>query len=367
VKAYQILVTGETAMGEYEGLSTTIDAFYAASTGSVSWEHAFTLAQALTGADRIRLEGGDQHPALPLAMSVAAGHSGPHMLGLDALPGLAVGPCAWEATGGRMIISTLSAQGSHAPFSGLTMTLARMPHHPCFSAKDRMLASMLTPHILRAISLAEKLRALAASRDNFAYCLERMAPQAFLVAEDRTILHANDGGSRYLALRQTLRELGGKLHLTRSGLNTELTKEIQRAEEGSFVLRLDGSDGTLLLTGIRLPPRDGAPHRAALLIVTDAGSQVDQPLQVFRDAFALTTSEARVLGALIMGGSREMIAKELGLSLSTVKTHMQNLFAKTGVNRQAQLVRMAMALPKTAAVPRGKPIHFKASSAELAF
>jgi DNA-binding CsgD family transcriptional regulator len=48
-----------------------------------------------------------------------------------------------------------------------------------------------------------------------------------------------------------------------------------------------------------------------------------------------------------MGGSREMIASELGLSLSTVKTHMQNLFAKTGVNRQAQLVRIAMALPRT--------------------
>jgi DNA-binding CsgD family transcriptional regulator len=34
------------------------------------------------------------------------------------------------------------------------------------------------------------------------------------------------------------------------------------------------------------------------------------------------------------------IAHELGLAESTVKSHLRNLFDKTGVNRQADLVKL---------------------------
>jgi DNA-binding CsgD family transcriptional regulator len=45
---------------------------------------------------------------------------------------------------------------------------------------------------------------------------------------------------------------------------------------------------------------------------------------------------------MLEGGDRGTIARDLGLSLATIKTHIQNLFAKTDTNRQADLVRVVM-------------------------
>jgi DNA-binding CsgD family transcriptional regulator len=38
------------------------------------------------------------------------------------------------------------------------------------------------------------------------------------------------------------------------------------------------------------------------------------------------------------------ISDELSLSVSTVKTHLQHVFEKTGTHRQAELVRLLLAL-----------------------
>jgi DNA-binding CsgD family transcriptional regulator len=57
--------------------------------------------------------------------------------------------------------------------------------------------------------------------------------------------------------------------------------------------------------------------------------------------YALTEAEARVLQAVIeVGGGVALSASALGLSRSTVKTHLEHLFAKTGTRRQLQLVKL---------------------------
>jgi DNA-binding CsgD family transcriptional regulator len=57
--------------------------------------------------------------------------------------------------------------------------------------------------------------------------------------------------------------------------------------------------------------------------------------------YALTQAEARVLRALIeVGGGVAPSASALGLSRSTVKTHLARLFVKTGARGQVQLVKL---------------------------
>jgi DNA-binding CsgD family transcriptional regulator len=57
--------------------------------------------------------------------------------------------------------------------------------------------------------------------------------------------------------------------------------------------------------------------------------------------FRLTQAEAGVVMELIQGGGREDVARRLGISAATVATHLTHVFAKTGVRRQAELVRLA--------------------------
>jgi DNA-binding CsgD family transcriptional regulator len=68
-------------------------------------------------------------------------------------------------------------------------------------------------------------------------------------------------------------------------------------------------------------------------------------LEVMAERYSLTTSEVRVLKAVLKvnNGVRAM-AELLGLSQATVKTHLHNLFRKTGTSRQTDLVKRVVGL-----------------------
>lgn len=55
----------------------------------------------------------------------------------------------------------------------------------------------------------------------------------------------------------------------------------------------------------------------------------------------LTEREAEVLALIAEGLSNQELARVLSISTATVKTHINNLFAKTGVRDRAQAVRYA--------------------------
>ncbi|MFJ6130785.1 response regulator [Streptomyces griseoviridis] len=57
----------------------------------------------------------------------------------------------------------------------------------------------------------------------------------------------------------------------------------------------------------------------------------------------LTTREIEVLVLIAEGLSNQEIARQLHVSTATVKTHINNLFAKTGLKDRAQAVRYAYA------------------------
>ncbi|HEY3799247.1 MAG TPA: helix-turn-helix transcriptional regulator [Caulobacteraceae bacterium] len=61
-------------------------------------------------------------------------------------------------------------------------------------------------------------------------------------------------------------------------------------------------------------------------------------------AFGLTPAETRVALHLIDGGDIASYARETGLSPGTVRSQLKSIFAKTGVTRQAALVRLGHAL-----------------------
>lgn len=60
--------------------------------------------------------------------------------------------------------------------------------------------------------------------------------------------------------------------------------------------------------------------------------------------FNLTKRELEVLGLLAQGHSNAEIAAQLFLSLSTVKTHVSNLYVKMDVSRRAQAIAKAKML-----------------------
>lgn len=61
-------------------------------------------------------------------------------------------------------------------------------------------------------------------------------------------------------------------------------------------------------------------------------------------ALGLTSREIEVLECLRKGESNKRIAKSLGISPNTVKTHLKSLYAKIGANNRTQAVSQAIEL-----------------------
>jgi DNA-binding CsgD family transcriptional regulator len=79
---------------------------------------------------------------------------------------------------------------------------------------------------------------------------------------------------------------------------------------------------------------------AAAVFVRKAALDLPSPIETLAKVYHLTPAELRVLFAIVEIGGVPEVAPVLGLSESTVRSHLQHLFEKTGTDRQADLVKL---------------------------
>jgi DNA-binding CsgD family transcriptional regulator len=63
-------------------------------------------------------------------------------------------------------------------------------------------------------------------------------------------------------------------------------------------------------------------------------------VEIFASQYDLTSAEAQILNYLILGMDLPSIAKTIGRTRATIKTHVLNIFSKTSTHRQAELVSL---------------------------
>ena len=81
------------------------------------------------------------------------------------------------------------------------------------------------------------------------------------------------------------------------------------------------------------------------LILAVAPKQADDSLRVFGEMYRLTSSELKLLEALMQGKTINEYAKIAHLSLSTVRSHMKSLLNKTITSRQVDLLALLCRVP----------------------
>jgi DNA-binding CsgD family transcriptional regulator len=84
------------------------------------------------------------------------------------------------------------------------------------------------------------------------------------------------------------------------------------------------------------------PH--AIIILTDTGLHQRRKKALLRERFGLTDAETRLAIAMLQGQGRDVAARSLGVSLSTVRTQLSSIFEKTGTHRQAELVGLLLSV-----------------------
>jgi DNA-binding CsgD family transcriptional regulator len=98
----------------------------------------------------------------------------------------------------------------------------------------------------------------------------------------------------------------------------------------------------LPLTGSDLRTRLQPAAVAAVFI--GAPPDAHDAAEVTAAAYGLTPGETRVLASLLAGRTLAQTAAALGVAPATAKSHLDSIFSKTGVSRQADLMRLATGL-----------------------
>ena len=71
----------------------------------------------------------------------------------------------------------------------------------------------------------------------------------------------------------------------------------------------------------------------------------DERCRSIAESFALTPREAEILQFYARGRSTAVVQEELVLSYNTVKTHVRNLYRKTDVHSQQELIDLVDSWP----------------------
>jgi DNA-binding CsgD family transcriptional regulator len=166
------------------------------------------------------------------------------------------------------------------------------------------------------------------------------------------ILHANHAAERMLRHGWSVQSARGALAAKLPAAAKELRTAIRLAaqDESSLgktglAIRLSEADEppifahVLPLTGGEL--RAGLEPEAVAAVFIGAAEDEAEAAQAMAAAFGLTPAETRVLASLLSGHTLAETAATLGVAMTTAKTHLDNIFQKTGVNRQADLIRLA--------------------------
>lgn len=223
-----------------------------------------------------------------------------------------------------------------------------------FGEAERALCALLLPHFKQALRARAALDGYDRERRLYAGTLERLAVGTLWVDRHGQVLGSNRVADEILAADDGLRLVGQAL---RPSLRTE------RVQLQAMIARVGGEHGKGpgLVEGMTLtrpsgrsrlgvlvrpvPPASIAeygPCPAAVLHLSDTERSVGASPALLRSLFGLTAAESGLALLLVEGLTLDEASARQGVSRHTARSQLRSIFAKTGVTRQTELLRLVL-------------------------
>jgi len=170
--------------------------------------------------------------------------------------------------------------------------------------------------------------------------LQRLEMPVILVDTQGALLEANPVALRRIERCEGLwLDAAGRLAIRQGGRWVPLSRwqaELAAGSELTLALESEGAPHQLTLRGLSADDaRDGA-HWVLATIQPVALTRTD----TMRRRFRFTRTQARLAEMLCQGMRPTHAAEALGVKISTVRTHVGQMYEKTGTHSQAQLVAL---------------------------
>jgi len=216
------------------------------------------------------------------------------------------------------------------------------------AAHDALLAR-IAPHLQRAGRLYDTMSGLRDGLCGRDRLLDSLPTPLWLLDEERRVAYRNAAAERHTARPDgTLCEYGGQVRprrATTGRLETAIRQALGHAGAPRAArIAPPAAGGAEILVA---PVADAHPHNplqrplAAVSVI-----EPEQHNLKVTDLFQFSRAEARLATKLQEGLSLAEYAERQGIALSTARTQLRALFAKTGTHRQGELVSLLLRLSR---------------------
>jgi DNA-binding CsgD family transcriptional regulator/PAS domain-containing protein len=224
-----------------------------------------------------------------------------------------------------------------------------------FGDEERTLLARITPHLRRALQIYATLNRTTSERDIYAGAVDQLSVATIILDEQGRLLNNNALATALLEKADGLMLKDQHLHLSGRDLNRALQEalsEIIRAQQdgATAVVRAlrvprSGERADLGLVIRPVPPSDrgkGQSIPCAAIFISDPDLKETASRQTLGELFGLTPAEANLAILLARGLSLAEVSETQHISQHTARAQLKSVFAKTGVSRQAELVRLVL-------------------------
>lgn len=249
------------------------------------------------------------------------------------------------------IVDSMGIMLLRSPERQSQLALGRHHSEGLITGREIRLGRLLAPHLRRAVTISNILDARSLELDTARQMFDSLEAGVVLTDGRARILHANAAAEAMLRAGETVRSAAGVLQAGVAAATVELHRAITLAAGNvpalggiGAAIRLTGS-GQIPAVASVLPLNSGGvrnrlePRARAAVFISSVDARAGGA-ELLGAAFGLTRSETRLLGLLLAGRTLVESAAALGIARTTAKTHLEGIFIKTDVTRQADLLRL---------------------------
>jgi DNA-binding CsgD family transcriptional regulator len=221
-----------------------------------------------------------------------------------------------------------------------------------FDESDREIFALLSPHVRRALMISG-MRAENRFRANLQHnLLDKLSTAIMILTHGGKLVYSNASAGQLLSSGANIVLRGGRVQAAHLPFAKGFDEAIGRAcAENDTEIGLFGN-------GIPLPSRQGAsavcyvlplgkserrralgPGLAALFISTEKAA-LPPTLEALSALTGLTSQESRIALMIAGGVSPKEGAAQLGISLNTIRSHINHILQKTGTNDQQAVAKL---------------------------
>lgn len=231
----------------------------------------------------------------------------------------------------------------------------RLEQEDDFNERDKQLLCLLLPHLRRAIELHAKLNRMRSERNLYANAVSSFSVGSVILDAQAKVLTTNAVADEILAEKDGITLQHGKLVIDSRDETQQLKSLLSAVKENNSqpsahiaqAMRIRRPSGKqdlgLVIRQVPLSQwSEGQASPAIAIFLSDPERHTDTSQEVITQLFNLTNAEASLTLLLAKGLSINEASDELSVSPHTARSQLKAIFAKTGVSRQAELVRLVI-------------------------